>query len=64
MTIAAVGDIACDPSEPAWNGDFGTPAGCQHRAVADAVRGINLQAFLALESRSATARASSARQLS
>lgn len=48
VTIAVVGDIACDPNEPAFNGGLGTPAGCQQKAVGDAIRGIGPQAFLAL----------------
>lgn len=48
ITIAAVGDIACDPDEPAYNNGWGTPAGCQQRAVGDAVRSLNPQAFLPL----------------
>ena len=48
VTIAAVGDIACDPDEPAFNGGLGTPAGCQQKAVGDTIRAMNPQAFLAL----------------
>jgi hypothetical protein len=48
VTIAAVGDIACDPDEPAFNDGLGTPAGCQQKAVGDVVRSIGPQAFLAL----------------
>ncbi len=48
VTIAATGDIACDPSESEFNGGLGTPAGCQQKAVGDVVRGIGPEAFLAL----------------
>ena len=48
VTIAVVGDVACDPAEPAFNNGLGAPAGCQQKAVGAAIRGIKPQAFLAL----------------
>src|SRR5207248_3123226 len=33
--IAAAGDIACDPTNPAFNGRSGTPAACRMRATSD-----------------------------
>lgn len=46
--VVAVGDIACDPTAPAFNGGRGTPAGCRQQAVADAVRAANPDIFLPL----------------
>lgn len=48
VTIAAVGDIACNPNEPAWRDGDGKPSGCRQKAVAAAVRTVNPDYFLAL----------------
>ncbi|MEI6621744.1 MAG: fibronectin type III domain-containing protein [Actinomycetes bacterium] len=46
--IMTVGDIACDPTAPAFNNGKGTPAGCQQQAVANAIRAQHPDAFLPL----------------
>jgi hypothetical protein len=38
--IAAAGDIACDPTNPAFNGRDGTPAACQMRATSKILVGL------------------------
>lgn len=48
VTVAAVGDIACSPTEREWNDGQGSSSGCRQEAVADVVRDMNPAAFLAL----------------
>lgn len=48
VTVAAVGDIACSPTEREWNDGQGSPSGCRQEAVAEVVRSMNPTAFLAL----------------
>jgi hypothetical protein len=38
--VAAVGDIACDPTSSSFNGGAGTSTNCRHKAVADAIAGV------------------------
>jgi len=33
--VAAAGDIACDPADPAYNGGTGTATGCRQRSTSD-----------------------------
>jgi acid phosphatase type 7 len=37
VVVAAVGDMACDRSDPGWNGGAGTSSRCAERRVSDAV---------------------------
>jgi hypothetical protein len=46
--IAAVGDIACDPTTRAFNGGAGTATTCRQKAVADLIHDSGYAAFLAL----------------
>ncbi|MFL5955294.1 MAG: fibronectin type III domain-containing protein [Gaiellaceae bacterium] len=46
--IAAAGDIACDPLDPAFNGGSGTGGHCEQKATSDLLVNANLQAILAL----------------
>jgi calcineurin-like phosphoesterase family protein len=46
--IAAAGDIACDPSDPGYNGGRGTAHRCRQRATADLLVGARLAAVLPL----------------
>lgn len=49
VVIGAAGDIACDPSSPAYNGGAGTADSCKMRATSDLLLSIDgLQAVLAL----------------
>ena len=47
-TLVAVGDVACDPDVPGFNGGAGSAAGCRQRAVAAALRGAHPDVFAAL----------------
>jgi Calcineurin-like phosphoesterase len=46
--IAAAGDIACDPSDPGYNGGSGTSDRCRQRATSDLLVGAGLSAVLPL----------------
>ncbi len=46
--IAAVGDIACDPASPNFNGGVGNADGCHQMATSDLVLNSDASAFLAL----------------
>lgn len=46
--IAAAGDIACDPTDPNFNGGRGTAAGCRMRATSDLLVGKGFDAVLLL----------------
>jgi hypothetical protein len=46
--IAAAGDIACDPSDPGYNGGRGTAHRCRQRATSDLLVGAGLAAVLPL----------------
>src|SRR5439155_14606964 len=46
--IAAAGDIACDPGDPAFNGGAGTATSCRQRDVSDAVLSAGVAAVLPL----------------
>jgi hypothetical protein len=46
--VAAVGDIACDPSSPSFNGGVGTTSSCHQKAVSDLVVNGGVDAFLPL----------------
>ncbi|MEU4157266.1 metallophosphoesterase [Actinoplanes sp. NPDC026670] len=46
--IAAVGDIACAPTNQVYRGGEGSPAGCRESSVADLLAGQRLAAFLPL----------------
>lgn len=46
--IAAVGDIACAPTNAVYRGGEGSPAGCRENNVADLLAGQRLSAFLPL----------------
>jgi hypothetical protein len=46
--IAAAGDIACDPSDPGFNGGAGTSVRCRQRATSDLLVGAGLAAVLPL----------------
>src|SRR5215217_9150098 len=46
--IAAAGDIACDPSDPGYNGGAGTSTRCRQRATSDLLVGAGLAAVLPL----------------
>lgn len=47
-TVAAVGDIACDPKSPNFNGGAGTAAGCHMLATSQLVGAINPDKVLVL----------------
>ncbi len=46
--IAAAGDIACDPTDPGYNGGAGTSDRCRQRATSDLLVGAGLTAVLPL----------------
>ena len=46
--IAAAGDIACDPTDPGYNGGNGTATRCRQRATSDLLVGHGLAAVLPL----------------
>ena len=46
--IAAAGDIACDPTDPGYNGGAGTADRCQQRATSNLLVGAGLSAVLPL----------------
>ena len=46
--IAAAGDIACDPTDPGYNGGAGTADRCQQRATSNLLVGTGLSAVLPL----------------
>jgi hypothetical protein len=46
--IAAAGDIACDPSDPGYNGGRGTKDRCQQKATSDLLVGTGLSGILTL----------------
>ena len=48
ITIAAVGDIACNPDSSAFNSGKGTEKHCRMQAVADQIAAVNPAAFLPL----------------
>lgn len=48
MRIAAAGDIACDPSDPNFNGGQGTATACQQFAVSSAILAGHYDAVLPL----------------
>ncbi len=48
VTIAAVGDIACDPNSPSFNSGKGTNTHCRMEAVAEQIAAITPLAFLPL----------------
>jgi hypothetical protein len=47
-TIAAVGDIACAPGDPSFNGGLGTTTACQQAATARLASSLQPQAVLGL----------------
>jgi hypothetical protein len=47
-TVAAAGDIACDPDSPNYNGGRGVPRYCHHKATSDLVKKIKPDAVFAL----------------
>src|SRR5207247_9627385 len=46
--IAAAGDIACDPGDPAYNAGLGTATSCRQLATSDVLTGRDLAAILTL----------------
>jgi hypothetical protein len=46
--IATAGDIACDTTDPLYNGGKGTPAACRQRATSDLLLGGGFDAVLLL----------------
>jgi hypothetical protein len=46
--VAAVGDIACDPADPGFNGGAGTATRCRQGATSDLLVGRGLDAVLVL----------------
>jgi acid phosphatase type 7 len=46
--IAAAGDVACDPTDPGYNGGAGTADRCRQRATSDLLVGAPLAAVLPL----------------
>jgi acid phosphatase type 7 len=46
--VAAAGDIACDPTDPSFNDNAGTPTACHEKATSDAVLAMAPAAVLAL----------------
>jgi len=46
--VAAAGDVACDPDDPAFNGGQGTPRACRMLATSDLLTRPPLDAVLAL----------------
>jgi acid phosphatase type 7 len=46
--IAAAGDIACDPTDPGYNGGAGTSTRCRQRATSNLLVGAGLAAVLPL----------------
>lgn len=48
IVVAAAGDIACDPSDPGFNGGEGTATRCRMRATSDLLVGAGLTAVLLL----------------
>ena len=48
VTVAAAGDIACDPLEAAYNGGTGTANSCHMKATSSLVRNINPEAVFTL----------------
>jgi acid phosphatase type 7 len=46
--VAAAGDIACDPTDPNYNGGLGNAVGCQMRAVSNLLSSGGLAGILAL----------------
>ncbi len=48
VTIAAAGDIACDPASGSFNGGSGTSSSCHMQATADLLLGIGPDAVLTL----------------
>jgi hypothetical protein len=47
-TIAAAGDIACDPADASFNGGQGTATACRMKATSDLMLGLGLTAVLTL----------------
>lgn len=48
VTVVAVGDIACDPADPDYNGGSGTAARCHQRATSDLALALSPDAVLLL----------------
>jgi hypothetical protein len=48
VTVAAAGDIACDPRSPGYNHGRGIPGQCHHKATSDLVKEIDPDAVFAL----------------
>lgn len=48
ISIAAAGDIACDPTDPAFNSGVGTPTSCHMKQTSDLLVGRKLAAVLPL----------------
>lgn len=48
VTVAAVGDLACDPNDSNWRSGAGTASKCHERKVAALVGQVNPSAFLVL----------------
>ena len=46
--IAAVGDIACDPTDPNWNNNLGNNGFCHHKATSDQALALGPQWMLTL----------------
>ena len=49
VTIAAAGDIACDPADPAFNGGAGTATHCHMKQTSDLLLRRHLAAVLAIQ---------------
>jgi hypothetical protein len=48
VTVAAAGDIACDPRSPGYNHGRGIPGQCHHKATSDLVKEIDPDAVFTL----------------
>lgn len=48
VTVVAVGDIACDPADPDYNGGAGTATRCRQRATSDLALALSPDAVLLL----------------
>ncbi|UCH26369.1 MAG: metallophosphoesterase [Trueperaceae bacterium] len=48
VTVAAAGDISCDPSSTSFNGGDGTATSCRMKAVAELMQGMDLDAVFTL----------------
>jgi acid phosphatase type 7 len=46
--VAAAGDVACEPSDPSWNGGLGTAGRCRQLATSNVLLGMDLSGVLVL----------------